>query len=137
MAFNVKSIWTSTVARNVLSKPAGMRHGMTGFWVASVPRIQKERIVRMAYLPNRRFVLEAEIDAGGTHVMAQSRFDEYLEYELLKRSQGGHPLPVAQLRNDIQTCINRGRIVVAFRNARAYSGNADESGRNPIWYTDD
>lgn len=137
MAFNVKSQWARTVARHVLSKPAGNRDGISGFWVSSVPRIQNERIFRMAYLDDRRFVFEAEIDAGGTHVMQQSRFDEYLEHELLKRSQSYHPMELAQLRRDIQDCINRGRIVVAFRNARAFAGDAGDTGRNPIWYTDD
>jgi hypothetical protein len=137
LAFNVKSRWTRTVARHVFSKAKANRDGISGFWVASVPRIQNERIFCIACLDDRRFVLEAEIDAGGTHVMQQSRFDEYLEYELLKRSQNYHPMELAQLRREIQDCINRGRIVVAFRNARAFAGDAGDTGRNPVWYTDD
>src|SRR5262249_22195706 len=116
LAFNVKSKWARTVARHVLSQPVGSRHGFSGFWIASVPRVQNEGIFRMAYLDDGQFVLEADIDATGTHQMTQSRFDEYLEHELVKRSQSYHPMALNQLRNDIQDCINRGRMVVAFRN---------------------
>ena len=137
MAFNVRSKWAHTVAHHVLSKPAGTRDGISGFWIASVPRIQNERIFRMAFLGDSRFVLEAEIDASGTHVMQQSRFDEYLELELLKRSQSDHPVELAQLRREIQECIDRGRIVVAFLNARAFTEETRYRERNPVWYTND
>lgn len=137
MAFNVRSEWARTVARHVMSKPAGRRHGISGFWTASAPRVQGERIFRMAYIPDRRFVLEAAIDPQGTHVMTQSRFEEYVEHEWLKLSQNHRALPLDRIRRDVQTCIDRGRIVVAFRNARYYAGDIDIAGRTPFWYTVD
>lgn len=52
-----------------------MRHGVTHFWLASLKRVQDERLIRIAYMPDRRFVLEAEIDGEATHVMVAERLD--------------------------------------------------------------
>jgi len=135
VTFNVKSRYALAVRNHVIALPAGHRHGITGFWAASAWRVQNERLVRIAYLHDRRFVLEAEIDAEGTHVMVQGRFDEYIAHEVVKRAD--ERLPVVELRREIQNCIDRGRIIVAFRNARAIDGDIEYSGRNPVWYSEE
>ncbi len=135
MPFNVKSHYALAVCKNVLSKPGGNRDGITGFWKASLHRVQNELVVRVAYLPDRRFVFEADIDADATHIMVSSRIDEYIEHECLKRSQTHSVLPLDAIRQEMREAIAQGRIVVAFRNAHAFQGNIEHTGRNPIWYT--
>jgi hypothetical protein len=133
MAFNVKSTWALALAG--LSRPN--RDGISGFWRASLPRVQNERIYRLAYISERRFVLEADIDSERTHIMVPDRFDEYLEHALLKRSRNPRLVDLDFLRRAIRKYINQGRIVVALRNARPISGDAGETRRNPVWYTPD
>jgi hypothetical protein len=89
----------------------------------------------MAYLPDRRFVLEADIDADATHVMVSSRIDEYIEHECLKRSQTHSLLPLDAIRKEMREAVAHERIVVAFRNARAFQGDIEHPTRNPVWYT--
>lgn len=135
MAFNVKSHYALAVCRSVLSKPVGERNGITGFWKASLARVQDELVVRVAYLPDRRFVFEADIDADATHIMVSSRIDEYIEHECLKRSLSHSVLPLDAIRKEMREAVEHGRIVVAFRNARAFQGDIDHTARNPVWYT--
>lgn len=135
MPFNVKSNFALAVCKGVLSKPVGKRDGITGFWKASLRRVQDELVVRMAYLPDRRFVLEAEIDPDATHTMVSSRIDEYIEHECLKRSQTHSVLPLDAIRKEMIEAVEQERIVVAFRNARAFHGDIEHTGRNPVWYT--
>lgn len=45
MSFNVKSWLVDAVVDSVLAKPSGSRHGITGFWRASLDRVRNERIV--------------------------------------------------------------------------------------------
>ena len=135
MPFNVKSNYSLAVCKNVLSKPVGKRNGITGFWKASLPRVQNELIVRVAYLPDRRFVFEADIDADASHVMVASRIDEYIEHECVKRSQAHSLVPLDAIRKDMIAAIAGERIVVAFRNARVFQGDIEHTARNPVWYT--
>ena len=135
MAFNVKSNYALTVCESILSKPPANRHGITGFWIAALRRVQDERLVRLAYMPEHRFVLEADIDAAGTHVMVRSRLDEYIEHELLKRSRESEPQSMDNIRAVLQRCIDQRRLVVAFRNARPLDGDINHAGQNPVWYS--
>jgi hypothetical protein len=135
MAFNVKSSWAVPLANHILSRPD--RDGVSGFWVASLQRVRDERIYRLAFITERRFVLEADIDSERTHTMVPDRFEEYLEHALLKRSHNPRLVDLDYLRSAIRKYINQGRIVVALRNARAISGDSGETGRNPVWYTRD
>lgn len=137
MTFNIKSRFALAVSENALARPIGRRHGTTGFWVASLRRVQNERLVRMAYMPEHRFVFEAEIDADLTHVMTLTRIDEYIEHEYLKRLNSKEVLSSDGVRNEIVRCIEQGRIVVAFRNAHAFDGATEHTGQNPVWYTED
>ena len=134
MAFNVKSTWAVTLANHILSRPN--RDGISGFWRASLPRVQSERIYRLAYIPERRFVLEADIDSERTHTMVSDRFDEYVEHAVLMRSGPGI-VDLESRRRAVRKYIDQGRIVVALRNARPISGDTGETGRNPVWYTRD
>lgn len=79
-------------------KAGRKRDGITGFWKASLPRVQNELVVRVADLPDRRFVFGADIDAEASHVMVASRIDEYIEHECVKRSQAYSVLPLAAIR---------------------------------------
>jgi hypothetical protein len=135
MAFNVKSEWAATLANHILSQPN--RDGISGFWRASLSRVQDERIYRLAQIPRQGFVLEADIDSERTHVMVADRFDEYVEHALLKRSRTAQIVDVDFLRRAIRKYIDRGRVVAALRNARPISGDTGETGRNPVWYTSD
>jgi hypothetical protein len=123
------------LAGHILSRPN--RDGISGFWRASLSRVQNERIYRLAYISERRFVLEADIDSEHTHVMVPDRFDEYIEHALLKRSHNPRLVDLDALRRAIRKYINQGRIIVALRNARPIYGDAGDTGRNPIWYTPD
>jgi hypothetical protein len=124
VAFNVKSTWAVALADHILSQPN--RDGISGFWVASLPRAQNERIYRLVYIPERRFVLEADIDSERTDVMVPDRFDENVEHALLKRSRIARLTDVDALRRATRKYIDQRRIVVALRNARAISDDAGE-----------
>ena len=87
MAFNVKSERADVVSAHILSTAADGQPAISGFWKASLSRVKTERIFRMAQRPGGNFVLEADIDAGKTHVMTPHRFPEYLEHERLKQSR--------------------------------------------------
>lgn len=135
MALNIKTQYALAIRDHVLALPPGHRNGITGFWVAALNRAQNEAILRIALLNAHGFVLEADIDPEGTHVMVPEPIEEYLDHERLKRRD--HPLPDAEMRQTVENCIRGGRIVVTFRNARAFDGDPHHVGRNPIWYTAD
>jgi hypothetical protein len=137
MAFNIKTRYALALRDHVLARPPGHRNAITGFWVAGLKRVQSEPIVRIAFLDTHQFVLEADIDVPGTHVMIPGRIEEYLDHERLKHQATEllNPEMRLQMRLCVQRCIDAGRIVVAFRNARAIDGDMDNNGRNPIWYT--
>ncbi|WP_216916393.1 MULTISPECIES: hypothetical protein [unclassified Synechococcus] len=134
MSFNVKSWLVDAVVDSVLAKPSGSRHGITGFWVASLDRVRSERILRVGTLHGRHFLLTAEIDPDATHVMDPKRFDEYVEHEILKHSKDKVSYPIQAARAHVQECVEKGRIVVAFRNARAFTEDFRSNGRNSVWY---
>jgi hypothetical protein len=104
-------------------------------WPTGLSRVQKQGLMRIAYMPDRRFVFDAEIDPDGTHIMVPERMDEYMEHELLKRSQTNEALKLDVIRSELEQCIKQGRIVVAFRNARAIHADTGYTGQNPVWYT--
>lgn len=135
MALNIKTQYALAIRDHVLALPPGHRNGITGFWVAALNRVQSETIIRIAFMNDHRFVMEADIDPRGTHVMVRERIEEYLDHERLKRRD--HPLPDAEMLQKVQNCTNGRRIVVAFRNARAFDRDIHYVGRNPIWYTAD
>jgi hypothetical protein len=137
VSFNVKSRLVEAVVDSVLAKPSGSRHGITGFWVASLDRVRHERILRIGTLHGRHFLLAAEIDPIATHVMDPKRFDEYVEHEMLKHSNDKDPFSIEAARAHVQECVEKGRIVVAFRNARAFTEEFKNNGRNSIWYEED
>lgn len=137
MSFNVKSWLADAVVDAVLAKPSGSRHGITGFWLASLNRVLNERILRIGTLNGHHFLLAAEIDTIATHVMDPKRFDEYVEHEILKHSKDKDSLSIQAARTHVEECIEKGRIVVAFRNARAFTGGFKSNGRNSVWYEED
>jgi hypothetical protein len=137
MSFNVKSRLADAVVDSVLAKPSGSRHGITGFWRASLDRVRNERILRIGTLHGRHFLLAAEIDPIATHVMDPKRLDEYVEHEILKHSKDKEPHSIQAARAHVQECVEKGRIVVAFRNARAFTEEFKGNGRNSIWYEED
>lgn len=137
MSFNVKSWLVDAVVDTVLAKPSDSRHGITGFWRASLDRVRKERILRIGTLNGHHFLLAAEIDPDATHVMDPKRLDEYVEHEVLKHSKGKDSYSIEAARAHVQECVERGRIVVAFRNARAFTEAFKSNGRNSVWYEED
>ncbi len=137
MTLNIKSNFALTIAQEALRRSAGERHGITGFWVASLHRVCNERLLRIAHMPQRVFVLEAEIDADATHIMVPERMDEYTEHERLKRAQLNRTLAIDDIRAEMNRCIDQGRLVVAFRNARAIDVHVEHTNRNPVWYTEE
>mgnify|MGYP001809604615 CR=1 FL=1 len=137
MSFNVKSWLVDAVVDSVLTKPSGSRHGITGFWIASLDRVRSERILRVGTLHGRHFLLAAEIDPDATHVIHPKRFDEYVEHKILKRSKDKDSYSIEAARAHVQEGVEKGRIVVAFRNARAFTGEFKSNGRNSVWYEDD
>ena len=141
MAVNIKFDQALVVCKSVLSKPVGERDGITGFWHASLPRVQGQSLIRIAAMRRRRFVLEAEIDPEGSHMMTPERMEEYINHELLKRSLNLHglsPDEVRKARDKIREILRPcDRIVIAFRNARPLDGVIEHLGKNPIWYTSD
>src|SRR5438270_13452841 len=84
MAVNIKFDQALAVCQSVLSKPVDNRDGITGFWKVSLRRVQGEHLIRLADMPHRRFVLEAEIDPEATHEMEPERMEEYIDHQLLK-----------------------------------------------------
>jgi hypothetical protein len=136
VTFNVKTRFALTLRDTVLSKPPGQRNAVTGFWVASLARVQDEQLVRIAYLPDSRFVLEADIDPAVTHLMVRDRMDEYIAHELLKRSRETSPVSMDWVKSELEKCIDRRRVVVGFRNARPIDGPIENHGQNPVWYSD-
>ncbi|MCP9850766.1 hypothetical protein [Cyanobium sp. Morenito 9A2] len=137
MSFNVKSWLVDAVVDSVLAKPSGSRHGITGFWLASLNRVRNERILRIGTLHGHHFLLAAEIDTDTTHVMDPNRLDEYVEHEMLKHSKDKDSFSIQAARAHVQECVEKGRIVVAFRNARALTGEFKSNGRNSVWYEED
>ena len=141
MTVNIKFNQALAICKSVLSKPAGERHGITGFWHASLRRVQDQRLIRLADMPHRRFVLEAEINPAGTHVMVLERMEEYIDHELLKRSlklDGLSPDERVKARDNVREILRHcDRVVIAFRNARALNGQIEHGGKNPIWYADE
>ncbi|WP_094584968.1 hypothetical protein [Synechococcus sp. BO 8801] len=137
MSFNVKSWLVDAVVDSVLAKPSGSRHGITGFWRASLDRVRNERILRVGTLHGRHFLLAAEIDPIATHVMDLKRLDEYVEHEILKHSNDKDSYSIEAARAHVQECVEKGRIVVAFRNARAFTEAFKSNGRNSVWYEED
>ena len=137
MSFNVKSWLVDAVVDSVLAKPSGSRHGITGFWRASLDRVRKERILRVGTLHGRHFLLAAEIDPIATHVMDPKRLDEYVEHEILKHSNDKDSYSIEAARAHVQECVEKGRIVVAFRNARAFTEAFKSNWRNSFWYEQD
>lgn len=137
MSFNVKSWLVDAVVDSVLAKPSGSRHGITGFWRASLDRVRKERILRIGTLNGNHFLFAAEIDPIATHVMDPKRLDEYIEHEILKHSNDKDSYPIEAARAHVQECVEKGRIVVAFRNARAFTEAFKSNGRNSVWYEED
>ncbi|MCP9826965.1 hypothetical protein KBZ19_00470 [Synechococcus sp. L2F] len=137
MSFNVKSWLVDAVVDSVLAEPSGLRHGITGFWLASLNRVRHERILRIGTLHGHHFLLTAEIDPIATHVMDPKRLDEYVEHEILKHSKDKDSYSIEAARTHVQECIEKGRIVVAFRNARAFTEGFKSNGRNSIWYEED
>jgi len=137
MSFNVKSRLADAVVDAVLAKPSGSRHGITGFWLASLDHVRKERILRIGTLHEKHFLLAAEIDPIATHVMDPKCLDEYVEHEILKHSKDKDSYSIEAARTHVQECIEKGRIVVAFRNARAFTEEFNSNGRNSIWYEED
>jgi hypothetical protein len=137
MSFNVKSRLAEAVVDSVLAKPSGSRQGITGFWLASLDRVRHERILRIGTLHGHHFLLAAEIDPIATHVMDPKRLDEYVEHEILKHSKDKDSYPIEAARAHVQECVEKGRIVVAFRNARAFTEGFKSNGRNSVWYEDD
>lgn len=137
MPFNVKTRRAMALWESLLAKPAGQRHGATGFWRASLPKVRAERLLRVAYLPERRFVFEADIDPHGTHTMTSSRIEEYLEHERFKLSGFDPSKSIDQIVEEIRGCIAQGRIVVAFHDARPFDRGIGYTGQNPLWYTSD
>jgi hypothetical protein len=137
MSFNVKSWLVDAVVDSVLAKPSGSRHGITGFWRASLDRVRNERILRIGTLHGHHFSLAAEIDPDATHVMDPKRLDEYVEHEILKHSKDKVSFSMEAARAHVQECVERGRIVVAFRNARAFTEAFKSNGRNSVWYEED
>ena len=121
MSFNVKSWLVDAVVDSVLAKPSGSRHGITGLWLASLDRVRNERILRIGTLHGHHFLLAAEIDPVATHLMDPKRFDEYVEHEMLKHSRDKDSCSMQAARAHVQECVEKGRIVVAFRNARAFT----------------
>jgi len=137
MSFNVKSRLADAVVQAALSKPAGSRSGCTGFWKASLRRVLEHRHVRIATLDGHRFLLIADIDPENTHVMHPGRLSEYLRHEALKQSLQKKPLSPQEAEVKVKECIVQGRIVVAFKNARAISGALESTTRNPVWYEEE
>ena len=141
MTVNIKFNQALAICKSVLSKPAGERHGITGFWHASLRRVQDQRLIRLADMTHRRFVLEAEIDPAGTHMMVPERMEEYIDHELLKRSlnlDGLSPDEVHKARDKLRQLLRPcDRIVIAFRNAHVLGGEIEHRGKNPVWYTED
>ncbi len=137
MSFNVKSRLAESVVDAVLVKSSGSRHGITGFWRASLNRVLNERILRIGTLNGHHFLLAAEIDPIATHVMDPKRLDEYVEHEILKHSKDKDSYSIQAARAHVQECVEKGRIVVAFRNARAFTGGFKSNGRNSVWYEED
>lgn len=137
MSFNVKSRLVGAVVDAVLAKPSGSRHGITGFWLASLDRVRNERILRIGTLHGHHFLLAAEIDPVATHVMDPKRLDEYVEHEILKHSNDKDSHSIQAARAHVKECVEKGRIVVAFRNARAFTGGFKSNGRNSVWYEED
>ena|SRR5437667_4623871 len=141
MAVNIKFDRALAVCKSVLSRPPRERHGITGFWHASLRRVRNQRLIRLADMPHRRFVLEAEINPAGTHVMVLERMEEYIDHELLKRSLNLDELSPDEvhkardkLREILRPCD---RIVIAFRNAHVLGDEIEHRGKNPVWYTED
>lgn len=137
MSFNVKSRLADAVVQAALSKPAGHRHGCTGFWKASLKRVLEERYLRIATLNGHRFLLLAEIDPEGTHTMQPERLGEYIEHEFLKQSLEQTPLSQSEAEAKVKERLVQGRIVVAFKDARAISGSIETTSRNPVWYEEE
>ena len=133
MAFNVKTRLAQALWQVLQERPAGQRHGTTGFWLASLERVRSQGVVRVADLPSSRFVFEADIDPEGTHVMSASRMSEYLEHFRI-RTLSGQPLEEPPDAT-IHRCLAQGRIVVVFRSARPHDGPMNHTGQNPVWYT--
>jgi hypothetical protein len=137
MSFNVKTEFAATLRQAALAKPPNARIGVTGFWVASLRRVQESGILRIADLHDKRFVLEADIDAATTHIMVPERLDEYIQHELFKRSQQKSTISMQQVITTLQRCILKGRIVVAFRDARPIDRPTNHTTQNPVWYTEE
>ena len=137
MTFNVKTKWGETVRRHLLSLPVGERNLCTGFWLAALERVRAERLVRIADMRTRRFVLEADIDPTETHAMDPERIEEYVKIELLKRTGIDRGVTLQEVREHVRRRLSKGGVVVAFRNARAYDAPLEHVGRLPFWYTPD
>jgi hypothetical protein len=135
MTFNVKTRWGGTLRKHLLSLPVGERHLCTGFWLAALERVRGERLVRIADMTTRQFVLEADIDPTETHEMDATRIEEYVKIELLKRTGFDRSVTLNEVREHVRRRLSKGAIVVAFRNARAYDAPLDHKGRLPFWYT--
>jgi len=150
MAMNIKFEDADAVAvcSAVLSKPAGERDGITGFWRADLARVKNEHVIRLADMSRRCFLLEAEIDSEDTHRMDPKRREEYIDHEIVKKQIRLERLSPDERRtardkiwnNNLQPCVDGKplpRVVIAFRNARPLSGEIDHLGKSPIWYTKD
>jgi hypothetical protein len=156
MAVNIKFEHDDAVAvcSNILSKPAEKRHGITGFWAAKLSHVQNEQVIRLADMTHHRFLLEAVIDPEDTHSMDAKRREEYIDHELVKKRIRLDKLSPDERRmardrvwkENLQPCINRKRsdgtqlpprIVIAFRNAHAISGEIKNFNKNAVWYTKD
>ena len=137
MAFNIKTRQAHALWAELEEKRAEERDGFSGFWRASLERVREQRLLRVADLDSRRFVFEADIDPAATHAMTMARMDEYRRHEAVKAVDAAYAASLGPLDEAIRRCIAQGRIVVAFRNARAIDDVMEHSGSNPVWYTED
>jgi len=77
------------------------------------------------------------VKAGQQIEFSRADIFEYVEHELLKHSRDGVPRPLDDVRALVRGCIEQGRVVVAFRNARATDVETGHVAQNPLWYSID
>jgi len=116
--------------------------------------VQNEQLIRLADMTHHRFILEAEIDPENTHSMDAKRREEYIDNEPVKKRIRLDKLSPDEQRiardrvwnENLLPCIIRKRsdgiqlpprIVIAFRNARAISGEMKNYNKSAVWYTKD
>ena len=137
MVFNVKTRWAAGICAHVLALPAGQRNWSSGFWTASVASVQGAQTIRIACMRRRLFLLEGVIIRAEVHQMCVERMHEYLALERVKRSCDPTPVSDDELLVKLHDCIQRGRIVVPFCDARIMNLPLTNTGRSPFWFTDD